>query len=274
VSFWVPGFFGSLAAAPLVPGLTWANIYYHTDVKAGGDVAFARQVNRGNITVNFNGNLRADINADADLYLAVPSYTFAQPLLGGQATILALIPYGRARASVDATLTGNLGLGGPGFTISGGRTDQVDGFGDLGAQFNVRWNHGVHNYMTYVATNVTTGRYDLARLVNLGIGHNGNSSVEVVFSRLTKFVGPMGADGPPPYAETPEEAEHRIALDACGRDAIVVGCGTIPVEADVHALRPGRHVRGGETRGRSQHDGPQPPQPRQLSLHHADRRSA
>src|SRR5262245_22880828 len=141
VSFWVPGFFGSLAATPLVPGFSWANIYYHSSVKAG--------VTRGNLTANFSGNLNANIDADVDLYLAVPGYTFAQSFLGGQAT-----------GSVDATLTGNLGLGGPGFTISDGRTDQFDGFGDLGSQFNVRWNNGVHNYMTYVATNFTTGRYD------------------------------------------------------------------------------------------------------------------
>ena len=37
VSFWVPGFFGSLAAAPQQPGWSQANIYYHTNVSAGGD---------------------------------------------------------------------------------------------------------------------------------------------------------------------------------------------------------------------------------------------
>ena len=42
VSFWIPGFFGSLAAAPLQPGFSVANIYYHTTVNAGADVAFAR----------------------------------------------------------------------------------------------------------------------------------------------------------------------------------------------------------------------------------------
>ena len=172
VSFWVPGFFGSLAATPLVPGFSYANIYYHTSVNAGGDVAFARQVNRGNIRANFSGNLNATINADVDLYMAVPSYTFAQPFLGGQATVVALFPYGRAKGSVDATLTGNLGLGGPGFTISGGRTDEIVGFGDVAGMFNVRWNAGVHNTMAYVATNFTTGRYDPTRLANLGLGHN------------------------------------------------------------------------------------------------------
>ena len=47
VSFWIPGFFGSLAATPQQPGFTWASIYYHTSVSAGADIAFARQVSRG-----------------------------------------------------------------------------------------------------------------------------------------------------------------------------------------------------------------------------------
>jgi hypothetical protein len=172
VSFWVPGFFGSLAAVPQQPGLSFASIYYHTSVTAGGNVAFARQVSRGNITTNFTGNLNASLDADADLFMAIPSYTFAQPLLGGQATVLMVVPTGRLKASVDATVTGSLGLGGPGFTISGGRTDQSTGFGDLGPQFNLRWNAGVHNFMTYVAGNITVGQYDQRSLANLGIGHN------------------------------------------------------------------------------------------------------
>ena len=172
VGLWVPGFFGSLSATPLVPGASFAAIYYHTSVKAGSDVAFARQVNSGRITTNFTGSVNINLRADVDLGLAVPSYTFAQPFLGGQATVLMLVPYGRSKASVDGTLTGNLGLGGPGFAVSGGRADEIDGFGDLGPQFNLRWNNGVHNYMTYVATNIPIGRYDATRLANLGIGHN------------------------------------------------------------------------------------------------------
>ena len=65
VSFWVPGFFGSLAASPLVPGFAFTNIGYNTSVKAGADVAFARQVTRGNLAVNFSGNLNANLDADA-----------------------------------------------------------------------------------------------------------------------------------------------------------------------------------------------------------------
>jgi hypothetical protein len=172
VSYWVPGFFGSLAATPLQPGFSFASIYYHTSVTGGPDVAFARQVSRGNITANFTGNLNVSLKATVDLVLAAPSYTFAQPVLGGQASAALLVPYGRNKTSVDGTLTGNLGLGGPGFTISGGSADEITGFGDLAPQFSLRWNAGLHNYMAYVASNITVGRYDPNRLANLGIGHD------------------------------------------------------------------------------------------------------
>jgi len=121
VSFWVPGFFGSLAATPQQPGFSLALIYYHTSVSAGGDVAFARQVNRGNITANFTGNVNANLDAKVDLGLAAPTYVFAERFLGGQAAVSMLIPYGRNRTSVDATLTGALGP--LGFTVSGSRED-------------------------------------------------------------------------------------------------------------------------------------------------------
>jgi hypothetical protein len=44
VSFWIPGFFGSLAATPQQPGWSLATIYYHTSVSAGGNVALAREI--------------------------------------------------------------------------------------------------------------------------------------------------------------------------------------------------------------------------------------
>ena len=129
VSFWVPGFFGSLAAAPQVPGWTVASMYYHTSVKAGGDVVFARQVSRGQITANFTGSLNANLNARADLGMVIPSYVFATPVLGGQAAVALVVPFGRNTVSVDATLTGAVGP--IGFTVSGSRTDSVSGFGRL-----------------------------------------------------------------------------------------------------------------------------------------------
>jgi len=171
VSFWIPGFFGSLAAAPQVPGFSWTNIYYHTSVSAGADVAFARQVPIGHLNVNFTGNVNAHLDADADLGISIPQYTFATPVLGGQATVGMLVPVGNTRASVDATLNGNLGLGGPGFTVGGGRTDDVTGIADLIPIASLRWNSGVHNWMTYITGDVPVGLYSSTQLANLGIGH-------------------------------------------------------------------------------------------------------
>ena len=171
VGFWVPGFFASLAAAPQVPGWSLATIYYHTSLSGGADVAFARQIAPGRLNVNFTGNLTANLDAAADLAITIPQYVFAQPVLGGQAAVALLVPAGHGRASVDAALSGTFGLGGPGFTIGGSRTDEVTGFGDLIPQASLRWNSGVHNWMTYVTGNVPVGAYDSTRLVNLGIGH-------------------------------------------------------------------------------------------------------
>jgi len=169
VSFWLPGFFGSLAAAPLQPGFSVVNMYYHTTVSAGADVAFARQVSRGRLTANFNANLNLNLNADADLGIFIPQYTFATPFLGGQATVGLIALYGRNSVSVDGTLTASLGPFG--VTVGGSRTDTTWGWGDLLPLASVRWNHGVHNWMTYITGDIPVGAYDSSRLANLGIGH-------------------------------------------------------------------------------------------------------
>jgi hypothetical protein len=170
VSFWVPGLFGSLAAVPQTPGFGFANIYYHASVTASGDVAFARQVARSRLTTNFSGNLNANLNADADLYFAAPNYVFSTPLFGAQAAVSLLVPYGQNRTSVDATLTGALGPFG--FNVAGSTADTVTGLGDIAPQFALRWNFGANNFMTYVAGDIPIGRYDSARLANLGLGHS------------------------------------------------------------------------------------------------------
>jgi hypothetical protein len=87
VSFWLPGFFGSLAAAPQPPGWSLTSIYYHTSVSAGADVARAREFQIGRIPVNLTANVSANLDARADLALAMPTYTFATPVFGGQLTV-------------------------------------------------------------------------------------------------------------------------------------------------------------------------------------------
>ena len=115
VSFWVPGFFGSLAAAPQVPGFSFTNILYYAQVSAGGNVAFAKQVPLGNINVNFNGSFNANVHARVEpLYLAAPGYTFATPVLGGQANVTRRRPLWTTHEQRRRDNNGQLGLGWPG----------------------------------------------------------------------------------------------------------------------------------------------------------------
>jgi len=168
VSFWIPGFFGSLAATPLQPGWSFTTFFYHTSVSAGADVAFARQVHRGNINVTIPGNLNIGLRAPPDIQFFAPSYTFATPVLGGQVSAFLLAGYGRNETSVSGTLTG----GGPlGLAVSGGRSDTLWGFSDLIPMVTLRWNKGVDNWMVYITGDIPVGAYDPNRLANLGIGH-------------------------------------------------------------------------------------------------------
>jgi hypothetical protein len=155
VSFWLPGNFGSLAATPGVPGLAFATVYYHTSVSAGAGV----QVPRG-------GQVDVGLKGDGNLLLFGPTYTFAQPVWGGQFAIGLLGFGGRNAASVNATLTGPNGQ-----SISGQRSEALTSFGDVIPEATLKWNQGVNNYMLYVMGDVPVGNYNPNRLANLGLGH-------------------------------------------------------------------------------------------------------
>lgn len=170
VGFWVPGYFGALAAAPLQPGLSFASVYYHSTVSSGAEVAFARQVTLGNIHKRFTGQLNVELNADVDLFFAIPSYTFKKKILNGQAMVAMAIPYGRSQAAVNATFLGNLGIG-SGFVLGRSRSDSVTSVGDLAPLASLRWNHNTNNFMIYIAESVPAGAYDAKRLANLGTNH-------------------------------------------------------------------------------------------------------
>ena len=108
VSFWLPGFFGSLAAAPQQPGWSLTSIYYHTSVSAGADVARAREFDIGRIPVNLTANVSASLQAKADLGLLMPTYTFATPVFGGQLTVGAIGIYGGVDTFLAGSVTGTL----------------------------------------------------------------------------------------------------------------------------------------------------------------------
>ena len=75
-----------------------------------------------------------NINAIADLGFVIPSYIFATPVLGGQASVSLVGAYGVVGTSLAGTLSGV--ATGPGGTIPfGPRFDNISdttwGFGDL-----------------------------------------------------------------------------------------------------------------------------------------------
>jgi hypothetical protein len=168
-SFWLPGQFGSLAAAPGQPGWALATVYYHTTVSAGANVAAAREIEIGRFTPSATVSLKANLNASADLALVIPSYTFATPVFGGQLAVQMGTISGTTSANVNGTLTASV----PPFSVM--RTDNigdtVTGFGDLYPQASLKWNFGVNNFMTYVTGDIPVGNYSSMSLANLGLGH-------------------------------------------------------------------------------------------------------
>jgi hypothetical protein len=170
VGFWVPGFFGSLAATPQQPGWSLATIYYHSDVSASGNVAVAKEITIGAFNPDLNVNVNANVAGKADLGFFGPTYVFATPFLGGQASASVIGAYGRNSANLNATLSGMLGP--IPFTKTIDISDTAIAFGDVVPQFAVRWNSGVNNFMTYITGDVPVGKYNSADLANLGLGHS------------------------------------------------------------------------------------------------------
>ena len=170
VSFWIPGFFGSLAAVPQQPGWAVTSIYYHTDVSASGNAAIAREIQLRQLpptTVNISGS--ANVNAKVDLGMVIPQYVFATPFLGGQASAYLLGLYGNNDSSLDGTVTASAGP--VSLTKSFALQQDTMGFGDLIPIFVNRWNAGVNNYLVYLAGDIPVGLYSSSNLANIGLGH-------------------------------------------------------------------------------------------------------
>jgi hypothetical protein len=168
-SFWLPGQFGSLAAAPGVPGWSAAEVYYHTSVGGSGSVAAAREIQIGRLPATANVSLNASLTGQGDVVLLAPTYTFATPVFGGQLAIGVTAAFGRVSADVHGTLTTSLG---PLVTTRlGSIGDAVTSVSDLYPMATLKWNAGVHNFMTYMTGDIPVGAYDPTRLANIGLGH-------------------------------------------------------------------------------------------------------
>jgi hypothetical protein len=169
ISFWLPGQFGSLAAAPMTPGWSLGTVYYHTSVGGSGGVAAAREITIGKLPAAVNVSLNASLNAQADILILAPSYTFATPLLGGQLAVGLTGTFARSAVGIDGTLTTNVGPFGT--TRTGSLSDTLVSVGDLYPVTSLKWHNGVNNWMTYVTGDIPVGDYQSTRLANTGIGH-------------------------------------------------------------------------------------------------------
>ncbi len=170
VSFWLPGLYGSLAAAPqAAPGWSLYTFNYYTNVTAGGSVAAAREIEIGRFNPTVTVNLTASLKAQAELEWVQPNYTFATPIFGGQLTVSLGEFVGWQSANLAGTLTATL----PPFTLirSDNITSSVAGLSDMYPSAALKWNDGVNNYMIYGTGDIPVGAYNSSRLANLGIGH-------------------------------------------------------------------------------------------------------
>jgi hypothetical protein len=168
VAFWVPGFFGSMSAAPLEPGWSVAAIYYHADVSASGNAALSKQITIGRFNPTINVSINANVHGTGDIGFLSPQYVFETKVFGGQAAAALVEAYGRDQAALNANFT----AGPIPFSRTIALSDTTTGFSDLVPQFSLRWNFGVSNVMTYITGAVPIGTYNAADLANLGAGHS------------------------------------------------------------------------------------------------------
>src|SRR5215472_11942404 len=171
VSFWIPGFFGSLAAAPQQPGWSLTSMLYNTNVSASGNAALAREIEIGRFNPKINISVNANVHADATIGFVAPSYTFATPFLGGQASAFLLFGYGNNNTSLNASATATTDSPPLSITRSVALQQDTTGFTDLIPMFTDRWNAGVNNYMVYITGDIPVGLYSSSNLANIGIGH-------------------------------------------------------------------------------------------------------
>ena len=170
VSFWLPGQFGSLAAAPGVPGWGLGLINYYPSLGAGGNVVAAREITLGKFNGTVTVNLNANLKATPDLVFIAPSYTFATSVFGGQLSLSMISAVGRSVTDINGTLTVT-GPGGGVITRQGTIDDGRTGFSDLYPLATLKWNSGVNNFMTYLMGDIPVGMYSTTNLANIGIGH-------------------------------------------------------------------------------------------------------
>ena len=155
VSFWLPGQYGSYAAAPSKPGLSFESTFYYASTAATAGTSFSR-----------GGGIEAEIKSPIGFFMFTPTYSFETAVLGAQAALGMTGLFGKNSSSASATLNGPSGG-----TLSGIRSDDVIGFGDLYPTVSLKWNLENNNLMVYATAGIPVGAYSATRMSALGIGH-------------------------------------------------------------------------------------------------------
>ena len=87
-------------------------------------------------------------------------------MLGGQLGLALTFLAGNYSSNASATLVAPSGA-----SLSGSSGDSMTEIGDLYPLASLKWNSGVHNFMTYVTAGIPSGAYDMNRQASLGLGH-------------------------------------------------------------------------------------------------------
>jgi hypothetical protein len=155
MSFWLPGSFGSYAAAPSDPGWSLQLLYYHSTAGASAAVPFT------------NGNrIMLGLDERADVLYFNPQYVLPPKVLDGQLSLSVEGGVGLQRTSVDALLDRPGGEEASGYEV-----DARAGITDIFPMAALKWGHDVHNVMAFVTAGVPVGTYSNERLANLGTHH-------------------------------------------------------------------------------------------------------
>ncbi len=155
------------------PGLTMTAIYYRPSVSSGKEVAQAERVRIRGRPAQLSSVTDENTSTTKDQGMVTPTYTFATPVLGGQANVSVTAVYSTNTSILNEIRGAGLRVRSVAALsiLKETTSDTVTGFGDMSPQVSLRWNAGFHNIMTYATGNIPVGLYNPSSLANIGIGH-------------------------------------------------------------------------------------------------------
>jgi hypothetical protein len=173
-AFWVPGSFGSMAAVPGTPGWSVSAWFYTAYTSSNATQAFVGSGSYPPIPANVWAVPYAkQYNGTPSGYL-VPTYTFKDPVLGGQLSLASTFQATQSVSSISGKWTGlaNTPNGPQPYAAYGNYGDSIAGLGDIAPDATLKWAFGgVHNILAYATFNIPAGQFNPSRLANIGIGH-------------------------------------------------------------------------------------------------------